>query len=377
MGGTARLWAATALLYCAVGWAYPLLPLYMAYRGLTASEIGLVFSTATLASLAPLVALGRLSDILPREVVTSLLELAFGLLMLAYSTVASLPGFIAVHSAYALLSYSSMTLASAAALDYLGGEVGRGFGRFRTSGAVGWVLGTLSGGAIARALGVRGAIQVSAPIFWASAVLFALGRRAGVARQRVISERLALSARIYGLLAAVFVTAVTNPAYYSFLPLYITKILGGDSLTASLAFSITPLAEVPAMMYLGSLSDRVGRLKVIALCLAAYPLRYLLTSLARSPVKAILAQLLHGLTFGGLYVVSTAYIADEVGSRGAGLALSLYTASTTAGGLVGGYLLGCVVEREGYRAMYVVAAAISLLSYLPLLVSHRAGRNPH
>jgi len=94
-------------------------------------------------------------------------------------------------------------------------------------------------------------------------------------------------------------------------------------------------------------------------------------------VEAILVQLLHGLTFGGLYVVSTAYIADEVGSRGAGLALSLYTASTTAGGLVGGYLPGCVVEREGYRAMYVVAAAISLLSYLPLLVSHRAGRNSH
>ncbi|RLF06828.1 MAG: hypothetical protein DRK00_00555, partial [Thermoprotei archaeon] len=153
MSGTARLWISTALLYCAVGWVYPLLPLYMSYRSLTASEIGLVFSVATLASLAPLVALGRLSDVLHRELLTSLLELSIGSLMLLYSTVVSLPSFMAVHSAYALLSYSSMTMASAAALDYLGREVGRGFGRFRTSGAVGWILGTLDGGAVAKAAG--------------------------------------------------------------------------------------------------------------------------------------------------------------------------------------------------------------------------------
>ena len=174
-------------------------------------------------------------------------------------------------------------------------------------------------------------------------------------------------------MAAAFIVLVTTPAYYSFLPLYITKVLGGDSLAASLAFSITPIAEVPAMIYLGALSDKVGRLKVIALCLAAYPLRYTLTSVSRTPAEAILVQLLHGLTFGGLYVASTAYIADEVGSRGAGLALSLYTASTTAGGLIGGYLLGCLVEREGYRAMYATAAALSLLSYLSLRVMELGG----
>ncbi|RJS87376.1 MFS transporter [Candidatus Bathyarchaeota archaeon] len=75
----------------------------------------------------------------------------------------------------------------------------------------------------------------------------------------------------YTLYASVFTAWISTPAYYTFLPLFMTEDIETSKFLSSLAFSITPFAEVPAMLYLGSLSDRIGRRKVIALCLAAYP----------------------------------------------------------------------------------------------------------
>jgi len=168
------------------------------------------------------------------------------------------------------------------------------------------------------------------------------------------------------LLAAVAVASVSNPAYYTFLPLFVVRELGATPMAASLAFMITPFAEIPAMVALGSLSDRAGRLRAVALCLAAYPLRYSLTAASQAPSHAIVVQMLHGLTFGGLYVVSTAYLAEAAGGA-AGLALSLYTVASNLGGIAGGYLLAYVASLYGFRIMYLAAAAISSLS-LPLLL---------
>lgn len=163
---------------------------------------------------------------------------------------------------------------------------------------------------------------------------------------------------------ALLVAAVANPAYYTFLPLYMVQELGASRLMASLAFSVTPVAEVPAMLLLGALSDRVGRRRVMTLCLAAYPLRFALTGVLRDPILVVAVQLLHGLTFGGLYVVTTAYLTEELGV--AGVASSLYPVASSLGSMLGGYLLALTLASRGFHAMYMAAAAISGLS-VPLL----------
>jgi len=122
------------------------------------------------------------------------------------------------------------------------------------------------------------------------------------------------------------------------------------------------------MLYLGSLSDRIGRKKVIALCLAAYPARYILTAFTGNPGLIIGAQLLHGLTFGGLYVVSVSYLSEAVDEDLKGLALSLYSINSSIARFLGNYFLGLLVDNYGFVPMYYVAALISDFS-IPILTS--------
>ena len=372
----ARLWAAMALLFLAAGIVYPTLPLYMSSKGLGSVEIGAVASASALASTAATVLLGLYSDSIERrEALQAAVCAALAGLVPTYALASGFSWFLLLQSAFMSLGGAAMTLSGAVAMDYIAERRGARFGALRTSGAVGWVAGTLAGGYLVERLGYQAAFAASSLAYAAAALLYGLGARGAKRAAAGAAEPASLGASALLLLAAVFAASVSNPAYYTFTPLYIVKELGGSELEASLAFAVTPLAEIPAMVALGALSDRLGHFKVLALCFLAYPLRYGLTGLLKSPAQVIAVQLLHGLTFAGLYVVGSAYLADAAGGA-TGFALSLFTAAFNLGGVAGGYLLALVQARYGYTIMYLAAAALSSISLPLLLASAALGSRP-
>jgi len=347
----------------------------MSYRGLTPYQVGLVASIATLSSIVPIVLIGNLSDMMNREKVQGIIGIGLAILIPLYTRLDSLPSFALMHSIYMILSYSYMTLSGAIAMDYIQTLRGSGFGRFRTSGALGWMLGTFLSGWIVEKANFPVIFYTSSIFFWTSAIMFSLGglhrksaNEKNISKVRVEAlKKIVSDSTIYSLLVAIFIASLTTPAYYTFLPLYITEELKASRFLSSLAFTITPIAEVPAMIYVGVLSDRISRKRIIAFCLVAYPIRYLLTVLTRNPILVIIVQLLHGLTFGGLYVVSIAYLSDSVPEDMKGLTLSFYTIFMNLGVFIGNYIMGFIVDRFGFDMMYFIAALISFLS-LPTLI---------
>lgn len=381
-----RIWSATLLLYLASGMVFPAFSLYMAYRGLSDLEVGIVASAATLISLLSAALLGLYSDMVAnREILQGFIGVAIALVLATYLHAHSFPGFVVLHPTYMSLLSPYMTLSGAVAMDYITGSRGGLFGRFRTSGAAGWIIGTMLGGYVLSSLGYVHLFIVSSAFFLASAALYMYGglKRGGFhiagggGLKRPIPWRVLTNSRLYPLLISVLVASIGNPAYYTFLPLFMTKDLEASPFVAYLAFSATPLAEIPAMVYLGSLSDRIGRRRVILICLSAYPVRFLLTGLSPTPHYAIVVQLLHGLTFGGLYVASTAYITESVRDDERGFALSLYTITANMGGFIGSYALAHVITILGFRAMYMVAALISGFSIpLFMILGRASARQP-
>ena len=255
-------------------------------------------------------------------------------------------------------------------------------------GFIGWIFGPFLGGLIADNPGFPVVFLSSSSFFLLSALLFSIGglkRRLPEKREKLkpsrhmeAFKRVLTVKTAYTLYASVFTAWISTPAYYTFLPLFMTEDIETSKFLSSLAFSITPFAEVPAMLYLGSLSDRIGRRKGIALCLAAYPVRYMLTVFTGNPWVIIGAQLLHGLTFGGLYVVSVSYLSEAVDEDLKGLALSLYSINSGIARFLGNYFLGFLVDNYGFVTMYYAAALISAFS-IPILVllSQRDAQGTH
>lgn len=111
-------------------------------------------------------------------------------------------------------------------------------------------------------------------------------------------------------------------------------------------------------LLLGWLPDRVGPKRVLFPALATQAAGFVLLALADSTGEVLAAGALcgagHGYTFPLLFgmVVSRARNADR------GTAMAIYTALFDLGVLIGGPLLGGVIDGFGYTVMYVTAAAL-------------------
>lgn len=166
----------TSSLY-GIGFIFPLIPIYISAKGLDPYLIGIVASTATLSSIVVVSIMGRISDVVSRERLQGLIGLGLAFLVLMYLAANGFISFIGLHPPYVSLLFSYMTLSGVIAMDYISSSRGIGFGKFRTSGALGWMIGTFLGGIIADSLGFFPAFIFSSVVFLISAVAFGIGKK--------------------------------------------------------------------------------------------------------------------------------------------------------------------------------------------------------
>jgi len=121
----------------------------------------------------------------------------------------------------------------------------------------------------------------------------------------------------------------------------------------------------------GWLPDRVGAKRVLYPALATLAAGFLLLAFASSNRDVLVAGALcgagHGYTFPLLFgmVVSRARTADR------GSAMAIYTALFDVGVLIGGPLLGFVIEIRGYTEMFITAAALVTIGTVIFAVADR------
>ncbi|GBC71057.1 Sugar efflux transporter C [Candidatus Calditenuaceae archaeon HR02] len=355
------------MFYFAMGVAAPYFPVVLEVRGLTPSQIGLTFTISNIAAGLSSYYIGRLSDrvgrlkiLLSSTVLTAIMYLLLALISNPYVTVA-------IFTLLMVGMGSSNTVVTAYSIDALeraGISRGSGFGSIRIGGSIGWIPGTFLGGALVSLFGLR-SIFLFAPLVIGLSVLTMRGLgEDGRFRRRDSGNATSLSL-LRGapgvLLLTMTLAFVANSSILSFLSLHMINTLGASPLEVSTAFALMGLTEIPAMVYLGKISDRVGRRPVLLLCLVAFPVRLAISGLSPDKYIVILAQALNSFTFGGLYVVSIAYASELVPERMRGAYMGLYGATFNAGGVIGGYLWGSIAEATSYASMFQYSALFSLI----------------
>ncbi|HLJ70473.1 MAG TPA: MFS transporter [Roseiarcus sp.] len=132
--------------------------------------------------------------------------------------------------------------------------------------------------------------------------------------------------------------------------------------TSSLALSATTGTLAFAMLIAGTISDVFGRKRVMVASLAASSAIMILAAFAQGWSELVALRALTGLALSGLPAVAMAYLADEMAANAIGLAMGLYIAGNTVGGLAG-RLVGAVSADHGsWRDGFALIGVVGLLS---------------
>ncbi|AWN40366.1 MFS transporter [Methylobacterium durans] len=371
------------LLYAAYGCLSPILPNFLAARGLSAREISVVLAGALLVRLAAGPLAGRIAD--QRGTGRGILAAAAALA--GFAALAHLPGqgfsvLLAVGLVYALATAPLAPLADALAL--VAAEDGRAFqyGWVRGAGAAAFIGAASLAGWLVAGHGLSAAVAAGGALFGATAFATRLvpagapaevdaGASEGLWQGFSTLFRNAAYRRIL-LVAALVVGA---HAMHDAFTMILWREAGIGAGLAGLLWSEAVAAEVLVFLVAGPwLIERLGPGPCLALAAGAGALRWAVTAQTVALPAIVAIQLLHGLTFALLHLACLDLIAANVapglrataltlyGSLGVGLATALLTLAS-----------GSLYATFGARAFWVMA--VLSLAALPVSLSLRAQRS--
>ncbi|MEM3415210.1 MAG: MFS transporter, partial [Thermoproteota archaeon] len=158
-----------------------------------------------------------------------------------------------------------------------------------------------------------------------------------------------------------FVKNVYIPMFYAFeLELGMT--------TATLLLSLTSWIELPTTILFGSLSDKIGRKRVVLIGYILCGIYMFINSLAQGFGEAVLAMCLYGVIWGAFSGASSALASELVDESKRGFAMGLFNSSSNVASLLAPLSMGTLAQVLGYRPMFSLMGTFILTACLLLML---------
>ena len=149
------------------------------------------------------------------------------------------------------------------------------------------------------------------------------------------------------------------------LPL-ISRDLGVTPSTAALIVSVSTGTLALCLLPMSYLADRVGRTRLMTIALVAAAVLGILTPFAPSIEVLLALRAAQGVAIAGVPALAMAHLSDEVRPSAVGVAMGLYIAGNTVGGLSGRVLASVVADVAGWRAGLAAVGALGLACVVAL-----------
>ncbi len=168
-------------------------------------------------------------------------------------------------------------------------------------------------------------------------------------------------ARRIGVAAAGFATFVNLYCTQAILP-ELAHAFQAPLPRTGLSITAPLLAVALVAPFVGSVSDRLGRKRLITLAACALVLPTALIAGAGSLRALVLWRFVQGLLFPFIFAITIAYIGDECDEADAVRLAGVYSLGTIVGGFCGRFIEGYAAEFAGWRSGFIVLAAITGLA---------------
>ena len=158
--------------------------------------------------------------------------------------------------------------------------------------------------------------------------------------------------------AAGIVSFVNLYASQSLLPTF-AQVFGTDDAHAGLTLTAPLLAVACVAPFVGGLSDRFGRRRLIVVASLLIALPGLAAALAQSFEGVVAARFAQGLLLPFVFAITVAYVAEELEPIEAARVTSIYAMASIAGGFLGRFASGWVTELLGWRPAFAALPPMS------------------
>jgi MFS family permease len=148
---------------------------------------------------------------------------------------------------------------------------------------------------------------------------------------------------------------------YSLVLAHLIQALGMDKRTAGLLNSLTLVASAIGGLSFGFLADRIGRTRALMISILAYSVSSAACGLSSTVVQLAIFRFILGLGMGGEWTTGAALIAETWPAEHRGKALGLMQSTWAIGEIVAAGVVGLVLPRYGWRAVFFVGILPALL----------------
>jgi DHA1 family multidrug resistance protein-like MFS transporter len=351
--------------FVAGGATSPFYSLYVTSLGASLGQIAFVVGVQSAVGVVAGLLCGRLIDRVGQRrlvIVGSMASLA-----LLYLAVASVPTWEWLIPLHALLGVASGTyqVASLALMgDILQGHPQRAglVSGYRMSGSLAFSVAIVASGFISQTFGLRGSFDLAAGIY-AVAFLVSLFIRepktsAAIAAPASFDTLLRGPLRPLLILALTFGLPFT--AVFSVWPVWVADVLGLGRATFSQLWGIAAFIEVPSMLAVGFLVDRVGRRSIFLVGLVGFSLIYLGYALAPPLPGLIAIQVFRGIAFASFTATSLTMAIELAPPEARGRASGLFTSAQGLAQITGNWVGGPLAGAIGFSALFALASAVVL-----------------
>lgn len=353
-----------------VGAFSPYFGLYLQSVGSSAAEIAVLMSLmSVMRTLAPTL-WGWLADrfgvrapIVRWSAVLSVLGFSGFLLSTAYGALFVSMAFLSFFWSAALPLVETLTFA------HLQGQTSR-YGSIRVWGSVGFVLAVLGLGYLLDEMPIRNLLWVTLGILAGILVCALMIPEVSKARTNVAPVSLRSILRrpeVRALLTACFFMSAAHGALYVFYSLHLVAH-GYSKTLVGWMWTLGVLAEILVFMGMPQLLKAYSLRSLLLFSFSAAVLRFVMIGWgADSLVVLVLAQLLHGATFGSYHAAAVAAVNRWFGVQHQARGQALYgSISFGAGGVLGGLISGYTWDVVGAGWTYTLASVFALMGFVAL-----------
>lgn len=144
-----------------------------------------------------------------------------------------------------------------------------------------------------------------------------------------------------------------------------SREFGVSPAVASLSLSISTLTMAVTMLFVGAVSDSLGRKVVMGCSLLGAALVALLIACSPGFGALLALRVVQGIVLAGLPAIAMTYLSEEIDPASLGYAMGLYISGNSVGGMGGRVITGMLTDAFDWR---VAVGAIALFSLAAVLL---------